>query len=95
MSKTFEMTISRLRFSKISLSDHNYLRPTRPRFTTTRHILISSTYFAIISADSSCADSSCDNSVIPLPIRYFCADSVILCSVRARANDSCACSKKS
>ena len=32
MSKTFKKTISRLRFSKLSLSpvsDHNYFRPTR------------------------------------------------------------------
>ena len=52
MSKTFEMTISRLRFSELSLSDHNYFRPTRargPRSTTTSHILKRSTYFAIIS----------------------------------------------
>ena len=44
MSETFEMTMSRLRFSKLSLSqvsDHNYFRPTRPRSTTTSHFLSS------------------------------------------------------
>ena len=58
MSKTFEMTISRLRFSELSLSDHNYFRPTQargPRSTTTSHILKRSTYFAIISVDSTVA----------------------------------------
>ena len=62
MSKTFEMTISRLRFSELSesldLSDHNYFRPTRargPRSTTTSFILKRSTYFAIISVDSTVA----------------------------------------
>ena len=58
MSKTFEMTISRLRFSELSLSDHNYFRPTRargPRSTTTSHILKRSTYFAIINVDSTVA----------------------------------------
>ena len=61
MSKTFEMTINRLRFSKLSLSpvtDHNYFRPTRarrPRSTTTSHILKRSTYFVIISVNSTVA----------------------------------------
>ena len=60
MSKTFEMTISRLLFSELSLdlSDHNYFRPTRargPRSTTTSHILKRSTYFAIIGVDSTVA----------------------------------------
>ena len=58
MSKTFEMTISRLRFSELSLSDHNNFRPTRargPRSTTTSYILKRSTYFAIISVDSTVA----------------------------------------
>ena len=74
MSKTFEMTISRLRFSKLSLSDHSYFRPTRALiYDYEPYILKSCTYFAIISADASCADSG-----IPLPIRYFCTDSVIL-----------------
>ena len=53
MSKTFEMTI----FLN-SLWDHNYFRPTRacgPRSTTTSHILKRSTYFAIISVDSTVA----------------------------------------
>ena len=96
MSKTFGMTISRLRFSELSLSDHNYFRPTRargPRSTTTSHILKRSPYFAIISVDSTVAVPILSSQ--SLPIRYFCADSVILCSARARVNDSCACCEKS
>ena len=93
MSKTFEMTISRLRFSELSLSDHNYFRPTRAREIYDYEPYLKKKY---IFCHYKCRfyRSSAD-SVIPLPIRYFCADSVILCSARARVNDSCACCKKS
>ena len=68
MSKTFEMTISRLRFSELSLSDHNYFRPTRargPRSTTTGHMA----YFKkkYIFCHYKCRFySSCADSVISL-----------------------------
>ena len=55
MSKTFEMTISRLRFSELSLSYFRTTRARGPRSTTTSHILKRSTYFAIISVDSTVA----------------------------------------
>ena len=78
MSKTFEMTISRLRFSELSLSDHNYFRPTRargPRSTTTSHILKRSTYFAIIGVDSTVAvpilSSPCQFGIFVLIRKFF------------------------